>query len=492
MHVEIHDRNSPEAMGAARLMGAHGDIVEQAKPHGRRRLGMVARRANGAEGIGGLARGNRIDGGRDRACRPQRRLAGAGRERGIAIQHHPTRSGHRFQQRLDEAAGMGAGDLVDRRPRRLMPFESGEGRRLERRQNRLEPGRSFRMARSHVMFQASGMGIEPGRHNRHFRHPIGKCHRIAEWIVEPVDFIVIGAGIAGASAAYALAEHGRVLVAGAREPARLSHHRPLGGAVHRELRQPDDPAPDPGQRPLSEAAAGGLRRASDPDAPRRADDRASRSAWHPRRAEAGSAHLGAPVEHLDAAGTLALLPLLRPGYAAAALYEPDALDIDVHGLHRGFLRAASARGGRLLCDAEVGRIGRRDGNWQLETKAGAFEAPVVVNAAGAWADEIAVLAGVRPVGLQPKRRTAFTFDGPPGLGEAVLPMCIDVAETFYFKPEAGRFLGSLADETPSPPCDAQPRGDRPGHGGGADRGGDDLRYPPPHPSLGRVAQLRRR
>jgi D-arginine dehydrogenase len=81
---------------------------------------------------------------------------------------------------------------------------------------------------------------------------------------------------------------------------------------------------------------------------------------------------------------------------------------------------------------------------------------VVVNAAGAWADEIAGLAGVKPVGLQPKRRTAFIFDGPPGLGEAVLPMCIDVEETFYFKPEAGRFLGSLADETPSPPCDAQP------------------------------------
>jgi D-arginine dehydrogenase len=81
---------------------------------------------------------------------------------------------------------------------------------------------------------------------------------------------------------------------------------------------------------------------------------------------------------------------------------------------------------------------------------------VLVNAAGAWADEIAALARVSQVGLQPKRRTAFIFDGPPGLGDRVLPMCIDVEEQFYFKPEAGRFLGSLADETPSPPCDAQP------------------------------------
>jgi Glycine/D-amino acid oxidases (deaminating) len=136
--------------------------------------------------------------------------------------------------------------------------------------------------------------------------------------------------------------------------------------------------------------------------------------------------------------------------------SPTALDIDVHGLHRGFLRAAAARGSRLLCDAEVRRIGRRNGTWQLETGAGAFEAPVVVNAAGAWADEIAGLAGVRPIGLQPKRRTAFTFDGPAGLGDSScrLHRCRGAV---LFKPEAGRFLGSLADETPCPPATPSPR-----------------------------------
>src|SRR5262249_47913412 len=87
---------------------------------------------------------------------------------------------------------------------------------------------------------------------------------------------------------------------------------------------------------------------------------------------------------------------------------------------------------------------------------GAFAAPVLVNAAGAWADEIARLARVPPVGLQPMRRTAFTFDGPAGLDNRSFPAGIDVAEAFYFKPEAGRFLGSLADETPSAPWDAQP------------------------------------
>ena len=274
--------------------------------------------------------------------------------------------------------------------------------------------------------------------------------------MEPVDFIVIGAGIAGASAAYALAEHGRVLVL-ERESQPGYHTTGRSAALFTE---------NYGNRTIRR-----LTRASGPFLKQPPAGFAEHPILTPRgvlmiaRADQLGAldalkqevaHLGAPVEHLDAAGTLALLPLLRPGYAAAALYEPDALDIDVHGLHRGFLRAASARGGRLLCDAEVRRIGRRDGIWQLDTRAGAFEAPVVVNAAGAWADEIAGLAGVRPIGLQPKRRTAFIFDGPPGLGEAVLPMCIDVEETFYFKPEAGRFLGSLADETPSPPCDAQP------------------------------------
>jgi D-arginine dehydrogenase len=177
--------------------------------------------------------------------------------------------------------------------------------------------------------------------------------------------------------------------------------------------------------------------------------------------EAEIALVGTAFERLDASGALEMLPLLRPGYAVTALYEADALDIDVHALHRGYLRAASAQGGALRCDAEVRAIARRGELWRLDTSAGIFEAPVVVNAAGAWADEIARLAGVTTVGLQPKRRTAFTFDGPAGDGRAetsqrILPMCIDAQEQFYFKPEAGRFLGSLADETPSPPCDAQP------------------------------------
>jgi D-arginine dehydrogenase len=96
------------------------------------------------------------------------------------------------------------------------------------------------------------------------------------------------------------------------------------------------------------------------------------------------------------------------------------------------------------------------GGWLVETKAGNFAAPVVVNAAGAWCDEIARLAGARPIGLVPKRRTAITFDGPVGLDASTWPLTVGVAEDFYFKPDSGRLMGSPADETPMPPCDVRP------------------------------------
>src|SRR5262249_7598335 len=147
------------------------------------------------------------------------------------------------------------------------------------------------------------------------------------------------------------------------------------------------------------------------------------------------AYLGTPVERIDARRALTLLPLLRPSYVAGALHQPEALDIDVHGLHRGYLRALKGRDGKLIADAEVRSVERGDKLCQRGTPPGAFEGPVVVNAAGGWGDEIAQMAGVRTIGLQPKRRTAFTFDGPPGLGSRALPMCIDVQEQFYFKPE---------------------------------------------------------
>jgi D-arginine dehydrogenase len=163
-----------------------------------------------------------------------------------------------------------------------------------------------------------------------------------------------------------------------------------------------------------------------------------------------------PVRRLSCSEAVALNPALNPDYLAAALYEPAAEDIDVHALHNGFLRGMRRRGGRLVTGAEARALSRDGGVWVAETRAGRFAAPIVVNAAGAWCDVIAELAGVRPCGLVPKRRTAFTFDPPEGLDISALPATIDIDEKFYFKPDAGRLLGSPADETPSPPSDAQP------------------------------------
>ena len=161
------------------------------------------------------------------------------------------------------------------------------------------------------------------------------------------------------------------------------------------------------------------------------------------------------LERLDADAITKRLPALRPGYAAAALADDKAKDMDVAAIHQAYLKGFRHRGGRLVVDAEVMRLQPLEEGWRIETKAGVFEAEVVINAAGAWADEIGAMAGAMEIGLVPKRRTAFIFD-PAASIDPAWPVVIDIDEAFYFKPESGLLLGSPADETNSPPCDAQP------------------------------------
>jgi D-arginine dehydrogenase len=176
-----------------------------------------------------------------------------------------------------------------------------------------------------------------------------------------------------------------------------------------------------------------------------------------RSFQAGSV-LTPTVRMLNDAETLKLAPMMRPDYVVGAVWEPDAMDMDVHAIHHGYLKGLRARGGQIVTDAELIGLTRHDGLWHAETRAGSHSAPWIVNAAGAWADAVAALAGLSPIGLIPKRRTAITFDPTPIPAQADLPhwpMVCDVDETFYFKPEGGRLLGSPADATPSEPCDAQ-------------------------------------
>ena len=161
------------------------------------------------------------------------------------------------------------------------------------------------------------------------------------------------------------------------------------------------------------------------------------------------------LEPLSREAVLALVPSLRPGYVAAGLLEPTAMDADVEALHQGFLRGARQRGADIRLDQNVVAIARNTHGFVVTNANGSvFEATVLINAAGAWADVVARLAGAAPVGLQPMRRTAVIVDAPAGVETRAWPAVIDVDEQFYFKPEAGRILASPADETPSDPCDA--------------------------------------
>jgi len=159
---------------------------------------------------------------------------------------------------------------------------------------------------------------------------------------------------------------------------------------------------------------------------------------------------------LDAAETCALVPVLRREQVIGAVHEPEASDMDVHAIHQGFLRGIRRAGGALRVDAPVTSLRREGEVWKVQAGAHALEAPLVVNAAGAWADAIGALAGARPIGLQPRRRSAFIFAPPAGVASVAWPLTAGVEEDWYFKPDAGMLLGSPANADPVPPHDVQP------------------------------------
>ena len=270
------------------------------------------------------------------------------------------------------------------------------------------------------------------------------------------DFLIIGAGIAGASAAYELAPHGKVVLLEA-EAAPGYHSTGRSAAQFLET--------------YGNAVVRGLTRASRPFYEAPPPGFAEHALLSPRPAlyiaredqldklaelEADVRRLTPEIARLSAEEARARVPVLRDGYVAAGLMEPAAMDIDVHALHQGYLKGLRQRGGMMVVNAEVQALSRAARAWQVETKAGRYSAPVVVNAAGAWSEQLGALAGAAAIGLQPKRRTVITFDGPDALDCRSWPVVADIGEQFYFKPDAGRILASPADETPVPPCDVQP------------------------------------
>ncbi len=272
------------------------------------------------------------------------------------------------------------------------------------------------------------------------------------------DVVIIGGGIAGAGAGYELARAGKKVVLLERESQPGYHTTGRSAALFAETY---------GNAPIRALTVASRDFLMNPPAG---------FAAVPILTPRGALHIGSTVQsaeldakfedmrklvpsvkRISASETAALMPVLKPeAVSGGALAEPDAMDIEVHALHNGLLRGMTAAGGRLVTDAEVTGITQSGADWQVESSKGVFAAPVVINAAGAWSDVVAGMAGVKPIGLKPKRRTAVTFDPPNGMDIHAWPMVIDADEEWYFKPDAGRILLSPCDETDSEPTDAQP------------------------------------
>jgi D-arginine dehydrogenase len=271
--------------------------------------------------------------------------------------------------------------------------------------------------------------------------------------IHAFDAIVIGAGIAGATAAAHLSASHRVALLEAEDSAGY-HATGRSAAIWiRNYGSPD-------ARILTAASRAFFERP--PPGFAEAPLMQPRPVLHLAPAEQADALRamiaeGDGIREVPLAQAQAMVPALRPGYASLAAIEEDCFDIDVAAMHQGFLRQARAAGGTLALRSPAGRLWREGGRWHAETASGAvFAAPVLVNAAGAWGDEVARLAGLAPIGLQPMRRTACILD--PGAHDcAAWPLVGDAGHTWYVRPEARRkLMVSPADETPSAPCDAQP------------------------------------
>ena len=270
------------------------------------------------------------------------------------------------------------------------------------------------------------------------------------------DFLIIGAGMAGASIGYFLSRHASVAVL-ERESQPGYHTTGRSAALFAEsYGTPQVRALTLASRSFFEDPPPGFT-----DTPILSDRGALFVATHDQRVELEALYStlraeNAAMRQLTAEEAVARVPVLRRERLAGAMLDPLAADMDVHALHQGFLRGTRDRGGKLFCDADVGGIERVRDGWVVRCGDRTFEASVLVNAAGAWCDVIARLSGVAPIGLSPKRRSAFTFAPPGGVDCARWPTVIGVDESYYFKPDAGLLMGSPANADPVEPHDVQP------------------------------------
>lgn len=269
------------------------------------------------------------------------------------------------------------------------------------------------------------------------------------------DILVIGGGIAGLSAAAALSNHARVMVLEAEEQVGYHSSGRSATMVHYALGDRLVRALTLASRPFFERPPEGftevpLGRRVPVLVHARDDELEALDALD------GEISLFAKLERLDAAGVHDLCPLLRDD-ARHGIADFDAIRLDPHALLHGNLMQLRSRRGELQTGARVAGIEREGAAWTMTSEKGdRFSAPVLINAAGSWADGVARMAGVTPLGLEPKRRTIITFDAPSGTELDGLPFAKTVGDQLYFAAESGRLFASPMDEVPSEATDAQP------------------------------------
>ena len=270
------------------------------------------------------------------------------------------------------------------------------------------------------------------------------------------DIVIIGAGIAGAGAGYALAGQRKILLLeGEPQPGYHSTGRSaalyepnLGNATVRAFNIASGPFL---KSPPAGFAEGPL---MTPRGELTICDGENRPALERLLALDGAG--GNKVNEISLEEAASLVPVIRREDIRWAAYEPEVMDMDVHAIHRGYLKGFAGRGGKLLCDAPVRRIERRNGLWRIEAGSEVAAAPLLINAAGAWADSVAALAGLPPLGLQPKRRTAVILPPPDGHDVRDWPVLGVAGDEAYLNSQSGKLLASPGDETPVEPQDVQP------------------------------------
>ncbi len=270
------------------------------------------------------------------------------------------------------------------------------------------------------------------------------------------DVIIIGGGIAGASLACFLSPHARVLVLEAES--HVSYH-----STGRSAAFFSESYGGPCVQPLTLASKAFL--FSPPNDFAEAPLVRPRGALHIARQDQQDiaanmlqdyGPMSPNLQMIGKADVDELAPMMKPDWAMNGIYDPDCKDIDVDLLHQGYLRQARKHGAKLITRAPATALSRVDTQWYVTTPVGHFRAPVVVNAAGAWGDAIAALAGLPPIGLLPMRRTIIVCC-PSGFAvNPNAPLVLDVGAQFYFKPDGANIWASPSDETPVEASDVQP------------------------------------